>query len=250
MNKQKLCALVMAVVVVSTTANAQYKKLSVKEQIKNVRTYGGLTLGSTMHFMGDGKGSPQSYYIELTTINPEARWFTSLRGGVMLPTNFAFGTIGKARFTGSTSISPRTSAFTVSGKTTPIVIGELNFGCFLGSLENSEAFFKPFLTFGFNGQADGGINKNTTNRSENPMVLYDLDKEPSYASIGLGVKGGAGFILRLSNTFSLKVEGGYNLFGNLSYDEDGSGTHISNYHAFTSGPFASAGLNFRLGKGE
>jgi hypothetical protein len=225
----------------AASVHAQYKKITMRERISNARDNAGITLGGTMHFMGDGKGSPNSFYIGLANIGEEKRWFNWVSLSVVLPAKFSYAT------TAAIDNNNWIDAVTITGKTKPVLLADLNFGCFLHNVENTGAKIKPYLSFGFNGHADGGINENTINRFDFPITYYSFQKEPSTASIGLGMKGGGGILFQFAPSFALKLDGGYNLMGNLSYESPGPGLEDKNYFAYTSNPYASAGLVIQFG---
>ncbi len=240
--KTKKILIVFVAVFSFLGGNAQYKKVTMKEKAAYAWQHSGITLGGTMHFMGNGKGTPNSFYLGLATIGEEKRWFNWASLAVMLPAKFSYGTLA------AQDNSNWTDAVTITGKTKPVILGELNWGCFLHNVENTEAKIKPYLSFGLNGHADGGIDENTINRYNFPVTYYSFQKEPSSASIGVGVKGGAGILIQFIPAIALKLDGGYNFIGNLSYESPGPGLEESNYFAYTSNPYASAGFVFLFGR--
>jgi hypothetical protein len=237
----RICLLIVTVLFSFSITNAQYNKITFKERVDLARQNAGLTLGGTMHFMGNGKGTPNSFFIGLTNINEEKRWFSWISLAVVLPVKFSYTTMG------AVSNDNWTDAVTITGKTSPVIMGDLNFGCFLHNIENTESKIKPFLSFGFNGLITDGVNENTINRDKFPVNYYSFQKEPSTGSVGIGVKGGGGILFQFSPSFALKLDGGYNLVGNLSSNAPGPGLEEKNFFAYTSNPYASAGLVIHIG---
>jgi hypothetical protein len=244
----KTLFLVSTVLLSVVNVKAQYKKITMKERVSNARQNAGITLGGTMHFMGDGKGSPNSFYIGLTTIGEEKRWFNWLSLTVVLPVKFSYVTI--ARDNRNSSIR---DVVTLTGKTKPVLLGDINWGCFLHNINNTDAVFKPYLSFGFNGHIGGGINENTINRNDFPRNYSSFEKDISFAAAGIGLKVGGGALVQINEGFTLKLDAGYNLIGNLTYKEPGSYDGIANtnyYHAYTSNPYTSVGVLIQFKRRE
>jgi hypothetical protein len=229
-------------------SNAQYRKLTMKERVENVRGTSALLLGGTTHFMGDGKGTPASFSVGLANIGVEDRWFNWLSLTVVLPVKFSYVTI--ARDNRNSSIR---DVVTLTGKTKPVLLGDINWGCFLHNINNTDAVFKPYLSFGFNGHIGGGINENTINRNDFPRNYSSFEKDISFAAAGIGLKVGGGALVQINEGFTLKLDAGYNLIGNLTYKEPGSYDGIANtnyYHAYTSNPYTSVGVLIQFKRRE
>jgi hypothetical protein len=240
----RIFLLVVTALLSVTGINAQYKKITMRERVSNARANAGITLGGTMHFMGDGKGSPTGFYIGLTNIGEEKRWFNWVSLSLVLPAKFSYATMA------AKNNDIWVDAVTITGKTKPVLLADLNFGCFLHNVENANTKIKPYLSFGFNGHVNGGIDENSINRYDFPVNYYSFQKEVSTASTGIGVKGGGGILFQFTPSFALKLDGGYNLMGNLSYESPGPGLEEKNYFAYTSNPYASAGFVFQFGGGD
>jgi hypothetical protein len=229
---------------------AQYKKITMKERIGNVKSHSGLLVGGNVHFMGNGKGNPASFSIGFISIAEEKRWFFGMALTGVLPVKFSYAT--KGYYYNGASFGLIENQVTMTGKTNPVFLGELNWGCFLHNVSNANAKVKPFLTFGFNGHIGGGINKNSTNRDKLGRPYATFLKDISFAAAGIGVKAGGGVLLPFNNAIALKLDGGYNVIGNLSFhspDTYGSPPR-SYYHAYTSNPYGSAGVVLQFGRSK
>lgn len=225
----------------ATVSQAQYKKAGGYFG-KSGRTYG---LGGSLHFMGDEKGAPYGITFSIGRENDEKRWFNWTMFTVVPPVNFSYQTM--AAVDNDNFIDP----VTVTGKTKLALMADVNWGVFLHDVSNINARLKPYISFGVNAQLMGGINEASTNRESFVYSYYSLEKEPAFKSFGMGVKAGAGAIFKFNEKLGIKADAGYNLFGNLAYDETGygHGLNTSSFYSYVSNPYVNIGLQIAvLGK--
>jgi hypothetical protein len=232
----KKVILVSLVSCLSFAVHAQYKKAGGYFG-KSGRTYG---FGTSMHFLGDGKGSPVGAYVSIGREREEKRWFSWTNFTFIPPIKFSYHTL--AAVTNDNYTDP----VTITGKTNLGITYDVNWGVFLHNVNNTESKFKPYVTFGFNAQVLGSVNENSTNRYDFAVSYYSFQREPSFSTIGVGAKIGVGFIYMFNEKVGLKADGGYNHFYNISYNEPGPGLNPDNFFSYVSGPYAGLGLQFRL----
>ncbi len=232
----KRLILVSLVSCFSFSVHAQYKKAGGYFG-KSGRTYG---FGTSMHFLGDGKGSPIAAYISIGRDRDEKRWFSWTNFTFIPPIKFSYETLA------SVTNDNYTDPVTITGKTNWGIMYDVNWGIYLHNVRNTEARFKPFATFGINAQLLGSVNEGSTNRYDFPVTYYSFQREPSFSTIGVGLKIGAGFTYMFNEKVGVKAEGGYNTFYNISYDEPGPGLNPDNFYSYVSSPYAGIGLQFRI----
>jgi hypothetical protein len=227
--------------IAATASQAQYKQAGGYFG-KTGRTYG---LGGSLHFMGDDKGAPYGITFSIGREQEEKRWFNWTMFTVVPPINFSYQTM--AAVDNDNFIDP----VTVTGKTKLALMADVNWGVFLHNVSNTDARLKPYLSFGINAQVMGGINEESSNRESFAYNYYSLQKEPVYKTIGMGIKGGAGAILMFNEKLGIKADVGYNLFGNLPYQETGygHGLNTESFYSYVSNPYVNIGLQIAvLGK--
>lgn len=199
---------------------AQYKKASFFG--KEGRTYG---LGTQLYAMGDGKGSPVGYSITFGRDQDGKQFFSSWELQLIPSYKYSFNTTNAID-----------EPITVSGKAKTHLIYGVNYGFYLLKNDNEDRKLKPFVTAGFNIVMLGGMK--TTD-----VDYYDNKKVVSDQNFSAGLKGGLGCVYNLSSKFSLKLDGGYNYQYNLSIEDI---EKERAYFLFTSHPYVSAGVRFRL----
>lgn len=200
---------------------AQYKKASFFG--KEGRTYG---LGAQLFALGDGKGSPIGYTLSFGRDREGNQFFSSWELTFIPSYKFAFST---------TDVNDDPIA--VSGKTKPHFIYALNYGYHLLKNESEEQKLKPYVTAGFNFVLMGGVDEAVNNNYDNKKVAVDRN-------FGAGAGGGLGLLVNFAPRFSFKAEGGYRYQLNISLDDyidEGN-----SYNVFTSHPYISAGIRFRI----
>lgn len=201
-------------------ATAQYKKASFFE--KSGRTY---SLGSRLSALGDGKGSPVGFYVS----------FGRDQDGKRLFTNWELQYIPGYSFTKDV-LDQDKAVTTVVGKSRAQFIYGYNWGYHLIKGDGETPKIQPYLTAGFNFVISGGVKIVTDN-------AYGSDPYISDRSFGCGIGGGAGAVFNLNSWFGLTVGAGYNLQGNIGIEGDNT---KKQYHMYTSHPYASAGVRFRV----
>lgn len=218
--KKQICTLLFACLFCFSLA-AQYKKASFFG--KSGRTYG---LGSQLYAMGDGKGSPVGFAITFGRDRDDKQFFSSWELQYIPSYKFSFETTDY-----------NDEAITVSGSAKAHLVYAVNYGYHL--LKNSEdKKIKPYVLAGFNIVMMGGIKSDNNNNYDNKMVL-------AYENFSAGLKGGLGLFYNFSPKFSLKLDGGYNHQFNMDLSDGGD---YKNYFLFTSHPYVSAGVRFRVVK--
>ncbi len=233
MKKLILVSLVICCVFI---AQAQYQKAGGYFG-KTGRTYG---VGASMHFMGDGKGSPIGASFSLGREREEKRWFSWTNFTFIPPIKFSYQTLA------AETNDNYTDPVTITGKTKMGLNYDVNWGIFLHNVRNTEAKLKPYLSFGFNAQVLGSVNENSTNRYNFNISYYSFKREPSFATIGVGAKIGGGVIYQFTNKVGLKADMGYNYFGNISYEEPGPGLNPENFYSYVSNPYVVLGVQFTM----
>lgn len=201
-------------------AFAQYKKASFFE--KSGRTY---ALGSRVSALGDGKGSPVGFYIAFGRDQDGKRWFT----------NWDLQYIPGYSFTKDVLDRDKVPT-TVVGKSRAQFIYGFNWGYHLIKGEGEQPVVQPYLTAGFNFVISGGVKEVTDN-------AYSSDPYIADRSFGCGIGGGGGVVFNLNSWFGLTLAAGYNLQGNIGIQADHS---KKQYHMYTSHPYATAGVRFRV----
>ncbi|TMI85641.1 MAG: hypothetical protein E6H08_22250 [Bacteroidetes bacterium] len=202
---------------------AQYKKASFFG--KEGRTYG---IGSQLYALGDGKGSPIGFAVTFGRDREGKQFFSSWELQYLPSYKFSFETTDY-----------NDEPITVNGAAKAHLIYAVNYGYHL--LKNEEdKKIKPYVSAGFNIVMMGGIKSDNNNSYDNKKVLGSQ-------TFSAGLKGGVGVFYNFSPKFSLKLDGGYNYQFNMDIDEGGDYT---NYFLFTSHPYVSAGIRFRLTREE
>ncbi|WP_276485135.1 hypothetical protein [Paraflavitalea pollutisoli] len=199
---------------------AQYKKASFFE--KAGRTY---ALGSRLNALGDGKGGPIGFYIS----------FGRDQDGKRLFTNWDLQYIPGFKFSKNV-LDEDKAVRTIRGKSRAQFIYGYNWGYHLIKGEGETPRIQPYLTAGFNFVISGGV-------KEWDDYYTNTDPYISERSFGVGIGGGAGAVFNLSSWFGLNLAAGYNLQGNIATDGDYA---QKAYHMYTSHPYVSAGVRFRI----
>jgi hypothetical protein len=202
---------------------AQYKKASFFG--KDGRTYGA---GAQLYAMGDGKGSPIGYVVTFGRDRDGKQFFSSWELQVIPSYKFSFAT---------TDVDDQ--PLVVSGTSKTHLVYAVNYGYYLLKNDDESRKVKPYVSAGFNIVMLGGIK---TANNDN----YDNKKPLSSETFSGGLKGGVGCFYNLSPKFSLKFDGGYNYQFNMSTDSYLDDSNA--YFMFTSHPYVSLGIRFRVVK--
>jgi len=216
----KKISVTLVALFVCITLSAQYKKASFLE--KEGRTY---AIGTRMYAMGDGKGSPLGYFLGFGKDADGKQLFTWWEFQFIPSYKFSFET---ANYDGLPIV--------VDGTTKATFIYAYNFGYHLLKNESAEQKIKPYVTAGFNMKAFGGVKESYYNDGSNKKSVPET-------AWGFGIGGGAGCMYNITSWLALKVEGGY--MHQFNFTPEDNADHES-YFLFTSHPYASAGLRFRL----
>lgn len=202
---------------------AQYKKASFFG--KEGRTYG---LGTQLYAMGDGKGSPLGFAVTFGRDRDGKQFFSSWELAVIPSYKFSFATT-----------DDNDNPITVNGKAKTHLIYGVNYGYFLlKNKEDEERKVKPYLSAGFNIVMAGGV-KETTNND----ISYNKKAVPDQ-NFSAGLRGGLGCLFGFAPRFAVKLDGGYTYQGNIS--SESFSDDVETYHLFTSHPYASVGIRYRL----
>jgi hypothetical protein len=211
------------VLFLSVSLSAQYKKASFFG--KQGRTY---ELGTELHAVGNGQGSPMGLKLAFGRDQDGMRFFSSWELQYIPSYKYAYDT---KEMNGSQAVH-------VNGTTKSTFIYGVNYSFQFLKNDDPERIVKPFAFFGFNIVLSGGI-KSETYTPE----TYDLAKQTDWADFNMGLIGGVGALVNLNQKFGLRIQGLYNKMVRVGLD-DHSG--YETFKLFDSHPSVSVGLRFRL----
>jgi hypothetical protein len=207
----------------SLSLSAQYKKASVFGKVG--RTY---EVGTQVYAMGDGKGSPLGYKLGFGIDVDGKRLFGGWEVQFIPSYKFAYTT----QDYNSTPVS-------VSGTTKATWIYQIGWSYHLLKNDADKAHtVQPFVSAGIGATLSGGLKTQTTSPD-----TYDVEKQTAEQTFNTGINGGLGCLVNFSPKFALKLQGGYNYVINFGTFADNANSY---YHLFSSHPFVSLGIRFRL----
>jgi hypothetical protein len=214
----------MAMAFVCLSVNAQYKKASFLN--KAGRTY---DLGFTGHLISEGM-VPGIFY-SYGKDNGTKRLFHWFDLELLLPSKFKY----------TTEDVDTKEAVTVKGSSKVGLIYRYNLGCYLLDNTKEGAKFLPFVTGGINVLLLGGTAKDYTTSPENVNPV----KVATNQNFSAGANAGIGMIYSFTSKFGLKAAAGYNYQYNKTPSSWSDGVY-SVYNVYTSHPYVSVGLHFRM----
>lgn len=200
--------------------SAQYKKASFFT--RSGRTFG---LGLTSYFMGDGKAIPIGFSIS-TGKEGEKRFIRWADYTFIPGYKFSYNTTNNKDF-------GVTEQVTVKGKSKFLLNYDLNFGWYLTDKNNEDRKLNFYSGFGFGILILGGV------KQSNEEDFQVLEKVLEETNTSFGVRGGFGFVYKLSERVGLKADAGYNYQFN-----GGDNKQYSRFYVFTSHPYLSVGIRF------
>jgi len=201
-------------------ATAQYKKASFFE--KTGRTYG---INAKLHAMGDGKGTPIGINFSFGRDQDGKRVFTFWDLTIIPGYDFKLNTG-----------TENGEAITVTGKSRTQINYSYNWGYHLLKNEDNPKI-QPYLTWGLNFHIFGGTKEISDNNSNSNTKMV------SDRSFSCGLGGGAGVVYNVTPGFGFKLEGGYTYQANIELTQTDAKDY---YHMYTSHPYVSAGVRFRI----
>jgi hypothetical protein len=214
---------VLAVLLLSISTHAQYKKASFFGKLG--RTY---EVGSQVYLLGDGKGSPIGFKIGFGLDQEGKRLFGSQELQLIPSYKFSY-----------TTTDYYDNPVTVSGTTKIHFIYSLNYGYYLGKNDGEPAKVQPYVIAGVMTGFSSGVKTLT----QTPGT-FDLKKQPAEESLNLGIVGGVGALINFTPVLGLKLQGGYSY--QIPLRSGYGGSDGETFYIFTSHPYASVSLRIRI----
>lgn len=205
-------------------AAAQYKKANFFS--RSGRTY---SLGTNVHALGGGRGTPLGYFFAQGVDYSEKRLFSWTELEFIPSYRYSYNT---TYFDGSTS---NETPVTVTGKTRAHLIYNYQLGYHLLNRSESNPLLQPYLFAGLNIVVLG------KSKESDQVAFYDVNRIPVESGFTFGLKGGAGVLLSLSEKWGVNITGGYNHIFNWSGDDD-----YEHFDVYVSHLSVTAGIRFTL----
>ena len=231
--------LLLALAILTTIANAQYKKASFLN--KDGRTY---DLGISPHFLSNSSATAMGILFSYGRDKGNNRIFHWYDLELILPTTFKYTTNG-------TTYDNNTNAYVtipnvhVTGKSTTQLIWRYNFAYYLLNNQDEKNKLLPFVSAGINWCLSGASPSGVLTVDNNASV-YDLDKYPAPVSLSVGADVAAGAIYDITKVIGAKILLGYNFQKNYHSSLSGSSLQSEYYYFLDNHLYGSIGIRFRM----
>ncbi len=212
---------------------AQYKKASFFN--KSGRTY---ELATNFHFLGKSNATLVGIQYSFGRDKGSQRFFHWGDLELLLGSKFSYTT----PTVGLDESQP--TEVKVSGKTPIGLIYRYNAGFYLNDITKEDNKILPFLTGGYNIVILGSSLKSY---KIDPDVSEDYLKErPNGTVFSLGINLGAGAVYKINKTMGIKLAAGYDLQYNISSNDDSGDSETKIFKYYSSHPYVTLGLRFRI----
>ncbi len=204
---------------------SQYQKASFFS--RSGRTY---SLGTQLHALGGGRGTPLGYFFAQGVDNNEKHFFFW----------YDFEIIPSYKYSYKTSytdlVTSQEVPVTVSGSSRLHLIYNYHLGFHFLNRSQSEPPFQPYAFVGVSLVAFG------KSRDDSNAYMYgDLKKYPIEGGFTIGFKSGLGVVWAITPKLGLNITGGYNPVFNFGGDVE-----AARYDVLISHVSASAGIRFKI----